>query len=176
MRNPPFRSTVASAAAEDERVRPDALRGSTMPVTKVVEMRTLDNPFLPVGTEEVISQELTLCRTCKVFKPPSTHHCRKCGFCVNMHDHHCEWLGTCIGARNRHPFIVMCLVCSLWSGLLSVGAIVGTVHGWHGGLVGTSNPHHNATAEATAAEAAHAQQVGRGEERSDEALRNDSAA
>lgn len=45
------------------------------------------------------------CKKCHAFKPPRTHHCRRCGRCVLKMDHHCSWLNTCIGYRNYARFI-----------------------------------------------------------------------
>ncbi|KAI8823715.1 DHHC palmitoyltransferase-domain-containing protein [Fimicolochytrium jonesii] len=45
------------------------------------------------------------CKTCKVFKPPRSHHCSVCNRCVLLMDHHCPWLNNCIGHRNQAYFL-----------------------------------------------------------------------
>ena len=48
------------------------------------------------------------CRTCKILKPPRTHHCSLCNICVLRMDHHCPWVGNCVGIKN-HKFFVQFL-------------------------------------------------------------------
>lgn len=52
------------------------------------------------------------CKTCKAFKPPRTHHCKKCGRCILRMDHHCPWLSGCVGYYNHAAFIkfMLCVV------------------------------------------------------------------
>ena len=40
---------------------------------------------LPVMT----GQEINYCECCDQYKPPRTHHCRKCCVCIHRMDHHC---------------------------------------------------------------------------------------
>lgn len=40
------------------------------------------------------------CYTCKVPKPPRSHHCSVCSRCVLDFDHHCIWTNSCIGRNN----------------------------------------------------------------------------
>ncbi|XP_063237629.1 palmitoyltransferase ZDHHC6 isoform X2 [Bacillus rossius redtenbacheri] len=47
---------------------------------------------------------LQFCNTCEGFKAPRTHHCRKCGRCVQKMDHHCPWINNCVGHRNHAHF------------------------------------------------------------------------
>ena len=44
--------------------------------------------------------QLKFCETCKIFKPPQTHHCKLCNACLRKMDHHCFWIGTCVGKLN----------------------------------------------------------------------------
>jgi palmitoyltransferase ZDHHC9/14/18 len=44
------------------------------------------------------------CKTCNIWRPPRTHHCRLCDNCVETQDHHCVWLNNCIGRRNYRYF------------------------------------------------------------------------
>ncbi|KAI3424124.1 hypothetical protein D9Q98_009485 [Chlorella vulgaris] len=48
------------------------------------------------------------CKKCRAFKPPRTHHCRRCGHCVRRMDHHCVWVNNCIGHGNYRAFLLMC--------------------------------------------------------------------
>ncbi|KAJ3023762.1 Palmitoyltransferase [Thoreauomyces humboldtii] len=45
------------------------------------------------------------CKTCKVYKPPRSHHCSVCDRCVLKMDHHCPWLNNCIGNENQPYFL-----------------------------------------------------------------------
>ncbi|KAI8139294.1 DHHC palmitoyltransferase-domain-containing protein [Fennellomyces sp. T-0311] len=45
------------------------------------------------------------CKTCDVFKPPRTHHCRYCRRCVLKMDHHCPWINNCVGYYNYAHFV-----------------------------------------------------------------------
>jgi len=51
------------------------------------------------------------CTTCKIWRPPRAHHCKRCGYCMNRFDHHCTVLGTCV-ARNNHRFFSLFLLCA----------------------------------------------------------------
>lgn len=50
-------------------------------------------------------QYLQFCDTCKGYKAPRSHHCRKCGHCVMKMDHHCPWINNCVGHFNHGHFI-----------------------------------------------------------------------
>ena len=67
-------------------------------------------------TDSFVSPEQTLsshdsdaCPTCRLCKPPRTHHCRKCKRCVLKMDHHCPWVGHCIGERNYKYYVLFLL-------------------------------------------------------------------
>ncbi|KZO96328.1 zf-DHHC-domain-containing protein [Calocera viscosa TUFC12733] len=49
--------------------------------------------------------QLRYCRTCKVYKPPRSHHCRDCGICTLRMDHHCPWVNNCVGHYNYASFV-----------------------------------------------------------------------
>lgn len=59
--------------------------------------------------------KLKYCRTCRVYRPPRTHHCSICNACIERFDHHCPWTGSCIGKRNYRFFYLflasVCLSC-----------------------------------------------------------------
>jgi|EP01049_Picozoa_sp_SAG25_P011554 hypothetical protein len=48
---------------------------------------------------------LKWCNTCRLLRPPRSHHCRVCDICVVRFDHHCVWLNTCIAAKNLRWFL-----------------------------------------------------------------------
>jgi hypothetical protein len=50
-------------------------------------------------------QPIKFCKSCQIFRPPRTVHCKFCENCVLELDHHCRWLGCCIGKRNQKFFI-----------------------------------------------------------------------
>lgn len=58
------------------------------------------------GVDDLI-EGIRYCRgpSCLSFKPPRTHHCRKCGRCVARMDHHCPYLSTCVGGANHGHFM-----------------------------------------------------------------------
>uniref|UniRef100_A0A0A9Z6P4 Palmitoyltransferase n=2 Tax=Lygus hesperus TaxID=30085 RepID=A0A0A9Z6P4_LYGHE len=48
---------------------------------------------------------LQVCGSCKGYKAPRSHHCRKCGRCVLKMDHHCPWINNCVGHANHAHFV-----------------------------------------------------------------------
>eukprot|EP00457_Paulinella_chromatophora_P009510 gb/GEZN01009577.1/.p1 GENE.gb/GEZN01009577.1/~~gb/GEZN01009577.1/.p1 ORF type:complete len:312 (+),score=42.86 gb/GEZN01009577.1/:75-1010(+) len=61
----------------------------------------------------------SFCSRCKVWRPPSSHHCRTCRMCVREFDHHCGVVGRCIAERNMRWFILL-----LWAAALGFFFIV----------------------------------------------------
>lgn len=57
-------------------------------------------------TSDTAAMEIPVkyCRTCKIWRPPRSHHCRTCDNCVENQDHHCVWLNNCVGKRNYRYF------------------------------------------------------------------------
>lgn len=49
--------------------------------------------------------KVSMCKKCKVKRPPRTHHCSLCNRCVLRMDHHCPWIGNCIGYKNHRFFV-----------------------------------------------------------------------
>ena len=68
--------------------------------------------------DDSISEFLQFCTFCDGYKPPRSHHCRKCNRCCMKMDHHCIWLGKCVGFRNQASFMVFLF-----------GAVFGALHG-----------------------------------------------
>ena len=50
-------------------------------------------------------QNYQWCSICNYVKPPSAHHCRRCGVCVVDLDHHCTFTSSCIGRDNLCNFM-----------------------------------------------------------------------
>ena len=68
--------------------------------------------------DDSICEFLQFCTFCDGYKPPRSHHCRKCNRCCMKMDHHCIWLGKCVGFRNQASFMVFLF-----------GAVFGALHG-----------------------------------------------
>lgn len=66
-------------------------------------------PRLLKGEVDVLASieggRFVYCRTCGIFRPPLTSHCRICDVCVLNHDHHCTILGGCVGRRTLRFFV-----------------------------------------------------------------------
>lgn len=64
---------------------------------------------------------LRTCQTCKLVKPPRTHHCSISGKCVLKMDHFCPWINGAVGYYNQryfYSFLVYLLIGTLYSLLL----------------------------------------------------------
>ncbi|CAI8045534.1 Palmitoyltransferase ZDHHC3, partial [Geodia barretti] len=64
--------------------------------------------------------EWTVCHRCEIYRPPRSHHCRKCGRCVRRMDHHCPWINNCVGELNLKYFFLFVM----YSGFLCLYAAV----------------------------------------------------
>lgn len=49
-------------------------------------------------------EDWTVCAKCETFRPPRSHHCKRCRRCVRRMDHHCPWTNNCIGELNFKYF------------------------------------------------------------------------
>ncbi|KAL7438209.1 hypothetical protein ACHAXM_006083 [Skeletonema potamos] len=61
---------------------------------------------VPIDAAARQAETHSMCRTCKSYKPPGSHHCRICNRCVSRMDHHCPWMNNCVGATNLKSFIL----------------------------------------------------------------------
>lgn len=46
----------------------------------------------------------TYCKSCKIYRPPRSHHCHVCNVCILKMDHHCVWINQCTGHGNYFFF------------------------------------------------------------------------
>lgn len=60
------------------------------------------------------------CETCRIWRPPRSHHCADCGACIERFDHHCGVVGNCIGGGN-HRFFAGFLVAAQAGCLVMAG-------------------------------------------------------
>ncbi|KAI8086229.1 palmitoyltransferase PFA4 [Halteromyces radiatus] len=64
--------------------------------------------ILNINKEHNKSNQLNpprFCKSCQIYKPPRTHHCRYCRRCVLKMDHHCPWIFNCVGVFNYPHFL-----------------------------------------------------------------------
>jgi len=102
-----------------------------------------DGPgYLPLGWSPASSSadcswetQLQWCVTCKGYKAPRAHHCRKCGRCVLKMDHHCPWINNCVGHYNHGHFAAFLASavsgCSLACVSLSFSLYYGLNRTWY---------------------------------------------
>lgn len=53
-----------------------------------------------IFTIEGTEPKRKFCKTCNIYRPPRSSHCRDCDNCVEMFDHHCPYINNCIGKNN----------------------------------------------------------------------------
>ncbi|KAI8372610.1 palmitoyltransferase PFA4 [Choanephora cucurbitarum] len=86
-------------------------------------------PSSLVTAKEITSEGITgprYCKTCRVYKPPRSHHCRYCKRCVLKMDHHCPWIDNCVGYQNHGHFIRF-IVYAVTACCYTIGLLVGRV-------------------------------------------------
>jgi len=86
------------------------------------------------------------CNKCASFKPDRTHHCRRCGFCVQKMDHDCVFISNCVGAGNHKfflSFIFWAFVGTLFTTVVAGPAFFRILTG-AGGHVGSRRSRHHA--------------------------------
>jgi hypothetical protein len=79
----------------------------------------IDASLIPVSVK--------FCITCRIWRPPGTHHCGTCNTCVIGFDHHCDFLGKCIGSGNMKLFILLlwtAAITSFFMEAFSVGSCI----------------------------------------------------
>lgn len=54
-------------------------------------------------------EKIKFCKTCRIYRPPRTTHCKICDRCVSQFDHHCTLLGTCVGRNNYRAYFFFLL-------------------------------------------------------------------
>ncbi|OMJ86277.1 hypothetical protein SteCoe_12265 [Stentor coeruleus] len=64
------------------------------------------------------------CKTCQIYRPARSNHCRKCDNCVEVFDHHCPFVNACIGKNNYKYFIGMVISLTLLGGMNIAGVIL----------------------------------------------------
>jgi hypothetical protein len=82
--------------------------------------------FLCAPRRRARRSPFAICRTCRVPKPPRSHHCSMCGMCVLKQDHHCPWINTCVGFRNQKfffQFLVYTVLLCIVGGSIAVANI-----------------------------------------------------
>lgn len=66
-----------------------------------------------------VGEEIKFCELCNQYKPPRSHHCRKCEVCIHRMDHHCIWINNCVGFCN-HKYFILFLLYVLLSAIVGV--------------------------------------------------------
>jgi len=63
--------------------------------------------------DEIVYKRPSMCKSCKIPRPPRSKHCRVCKRCVARFDHHCQWLNNDIGAKNLWKFLLFLLLTAM---------------------------------------------------------------
>ncbi|KAF2724674.1 zf-DHHC-domain-containing protein [Polychaeton citri CBS 116435] len=90
------------------------------PTTRWISTKRFHN----AAQSEAMEVPTKFCDTCKIWRLPRSHHCRKCNMCVDVMDHHCVWLNNCVGARNYRFFFAFVSFASVLGVLLFAFSIV----------------------------------------------------
>jgi len=99
-------------------------RAATEGITKgmvLTQLKVLDKDYELVPPED---EGLKYCRTCLIWRPERSKHCRECDACCQKFDHHCPWTGNCIGLRNYVHFVRFISMITLYSIWIVVWSVI----------------------------------------------------
>lgn len=97
-----------------------------------IEIKQIENKKKPITKKKrkkrrkIVKKKVknpNWCRTCRIIKPPRSHHCRECNSCIERFDHHCPWSSQCIGKRN-YKFFYGFLLSVFLSGILELISVI----------------------------------------------------
>ena len=70
------------------------------------------NP-ISIKKEKIISEKydyaINKCKSCKILRPETSHHCSDCHFCILDEVNHCPWFNNCVGLFNKKTYLLFCL-------------------------------------------------------------------
>lgn len=82
--------------------------------------RAIDAPTANISIDGHV-ESCKFCISCRIWRPPTAHHCSRCNVCIEGFDHHCGILGKCVGQRNIRDFLIF-----LW--MLVLVTVYGTAY------------------------------------------------
>lgn len=70
------------------------------------------------------AEKRKFCKTCQIYRPERSSHCKICDNCIEVFDHHCPFVSACIGKNNYRYFMSMVVVLTLLGGVNVSGMIL----------------------------------------------------